>query len=91
MQSYFYAVIFDTNYTESQTWAFSDDFFELLETAGFNAGGGQDGSVLEIAADIDSDSDMSGTIEELIRSLCGKHPCVAEWRRRPSCWEDENP
>jgi hypothetical protein len=82
VQSCYYEIIFDANFTELQRWEFTDELLEMLEKAGFVAGGVQNPSVLELAVDNLSDTDLSPTIEEHIRSRCAAHPCVIKWRRR---------
>lgn len=82
MQSCYYEIIFNTSSTESQRWDFTDELLEMLENAGFIAGGVQNSSTLELAVDNLSGSDLLPDIEERIRSQCGKHQCVVKWRRR---------
>ena len=82
MQSCYYEITFDAKSTESQRWELTDELLEVLEKAGFVAGGVQNPLALELAVDNLGDDDLSPTIEEHMRSCCIKHPCVITWRRR---------
>lgn len=82
MQSCYYEIVFGANSTESQRWEFTDELLEVLEKAGFIAGGVQNSSTFELAVDNPIDTALSPAIEEHIRSECAKHPCVVKWRRR---------
>jgi hypothetical protein len=82
MNSYYYEVTFSATSTKSQQWNFTDELLEILEKAGFVAGGVQNRSTLELAVDNLGNGDLSPNIEKYIQSGCVKHPCVIKWRRR---------